>query len=88
MGFFVVGGMIFDLDGGWEELENWSRLLELLFLRIVNWEVEVDRLILVLLILVEFDDFVSVEVNLMLKVFWVFGILLLLIVIVNIYKIK
>lgn len=80
--------MIFDLDGGWEELENWSRLLELLFLRIVNWEVEVDRLILVLLILVEFDDFVNVEVNLMLKVFWVFGILLLLIVIVNIYKIK
>lgn len=80
--------MIFDLDGGWEELENWSKLLELLFFRIVNWEVEVDRLILVLLILVEFDDFVNVEVNLMLKVFWVFGILLLLIVIVNIYKIK
>lgn len=76
--------MIFDLDGGWEELENWSKLLELLFFRIVNWEVEVDRLILVLLILVEFDDFVNVEVNLMLKVFWVFGILLLLIVIVNI----
>lgn len=76
--------MIFDLDGGWEELENWSKLLELLFFRTVNREVEVDRLILVLLILVEFDDFVNVEVNLMLKVFWVFGILLLLIVIVNI----
>lgn len=83
MGFSVAGGMIPDPDGGWEELENWSRPLELSLFRMVNREVEADRSILAPLILVDPDDPVNAEVNLMSKVSWASGISSSLTVTVN-----